>query len=73
MNSDFSSMAIVKRKCESMMQEKYHATWRNLPLSHNHCVKQAELQDGLEYSNCCEHEYANNCRYSESVPLLYKE
>lgn len=67
-NNDVSPAVGVEKKCESAVREKYPATCENLLSSQRYCIKQsAELQNDLAPK------YANYCRYSESVPLLYGE
>ncbi|KAL0116712.1 hypothetical protein PUN28_009964 [Cardiocondyla obscurior] len=65
-DNGFLSTAIVEKKCElAALKEKYCV---NSSLSQHNRVKQsAELQNGWS------HKYANCCKYSESVPLLYGE
>ncbi|XP_011644781.1 monocarboxylate transporter 10 [Pogonomyrmex barbatus] len=69
-SNGFSPM-FIERKCEQAVQERYRTMCKNLQLSQHHHIKpRGELQNGLAQKSC-KHEYTNNYRYSESVPLLH--
>ncbi|XP_011701734.1 PREDICTED: monocarboxylate transporter 10-like, partial [Wasmannia auropunctata] len=73
-NNNFSQAITVEQKCESAVQEKYSAMCKTPPPpSQRYYIKHsAELQNGFAH-NSYQYKYANCCRYSESVPLLYGE
>ncbi|XP_036147224.1 monocarboxylate transporter 10 [Monomorium pharaonis] len=63
-----SFSSVIEQKYKFSVQERNNTTWKN-SLSQSHYVKQqADLQNSLARKN-----NASYCRYSESVPLLYKE